>query len=812
MVFLFHLLAISNFILSPVERIYVHLDQFQYVAGDTVYFQIYRLNDQKTDLSQNSVAYLELIDQNLEVRQKLRVKLINRVGNGSLILPVSLEPGVYSFRAYTNYMNNFSEQFFFKRQFYIHNLTKSSTIIYEWTQIKANSTGDLIKSEFKFFDLDSLPLTDKKVIISVLDDGKKLMAKEMTTSVQGLIKLNHQLKNTLTQCHIVLEFEEGESKVRREYLVQKNGTDILQLLVYPNGGKLVGGLENQVFIRSTNQFGHPEIINGALYNQNQDTVIEIKSTYPGFTRIVFTPQADQSYYILATDENGNQVKVNLPELQSGFKVKQVESKDTIKVKFQTNFENFSHNKGKSIIVKVHQQQQLLYELTGTLSSPVVEISIDKNTLKDGINQLSFYLEDQFNSFTKIWKKPVQRHPISLETDQTDYDSINKVKMVFSIKSDENGLFSFSIVEDLGQPDYQMNIDNYKHFLSWIKDPGFVNTAYLNDRKFVKWFLSCTSPDTLKDKDVELQYPIENQGQSISGRITRPGGGNINQNTFLILKDVLAITGLNRIPPTSIIPDDQGYFVIKDLQPEENFTVRLDARTTGYKSDNVMIKINKHKPPKFSNPAIYLPSFSFLRKKYQDHNKYISHFANLVLPEFEFNSDFKSIDFVKASGYGQLSVNFTINQELQVKREGGVLSFGSTMGERRIINSPSPGITQTFIYIQNEKIVGIENYYEKDYYEKTEQWDSAHGRRETYLLKTHIPIGFSSGDSLDAIMNNKISKLKNRKYWQPKLKLTKNEAERIQVFLPDYPAKHSIKIEGIDNAGNVYNKIKTIFIK
>jgi hypothetical protein len=44
------------------------------------------------------------------------VQLDKGVGNGSLYLPVSLNSGVYEFRAYTNWMKNFDAEFFFEKQ------------------------------------------------------------------------------------------------------------------------------------------------------------------------------------------------------------------------------------------------------------------------------------------------------------------------------------------------------------------------------------------------------------------------------------------------------------------------------------------------------------------------------------------------------------------------------------------------------------------------------------------------------------------------------------------------------------------------
>jgi len=92
----------------PWEEIYVHSDREEYIAGEYLWFNIYLFDRKSSSLSENSkIAYFEILNsENRPVVQK-RIRLNKGIGPGQIILPDSLSPGVYSIRAYTNWMKNF---------------------------------------------------------------------------------------------------------------------------------------------------------------------------------------------------------------------------------------------------------------------------------------------------------------------------------------------------------------------------------------------------------------------------------------------------------------------------------------------------------------------------------------------------------------------------------------------------------------------------------------------------------------------------------------------------------------------------------
>lgn len=104
------------------EKIYVHIDRTSYLAGELLWFKIYYVDASfYLPLNVSKVAYVEILDKNNEPVIQEKVELKNGKGEGSLFIPAVLGSGNYVLRAYTNWMKNFSPEFYFHQPVLIIN-------------------------------------------------------------------------------------------------------------------------------------------------------------------------------------------------------------------------------------------------------------------------------------------------------------------------------------------------------------------------------------------------------------------------------------------------------------------------------------------------------------------------------------------------------------------------------------------------------------------------------------------------------------------------------------------------------------------
>ncbi len=127
----------------PYEKVYVQTDRDRYVVGETVWLTGY-LRDGQTHTADtlSQILYVELVDvarRRVVVRAALRAT--DAVAAGRLPLPDSLAAGPYQLRAYTNFMRNAGEAFFFRKTLTVYRTDKSDA---------ANVSPETVKPDVQF--------------------------------------------------------------------------------------------------------------------------------------------------------------------------------------------------------------------------------------------------------------------------------------------------------------------------------------------------------------------------------------------------------------------------------------------------------------------------------------------------------------------------------------------------------------------------------------------------------------------------------------------------------------------------------------
>ncbi|WP_316814011.1 hypothetical protein [Pedobacter heparinus] len=108
---------------KPVEKLYLQLDKFNYLAGDTLWFKAYLLEGPYLMPSTKSgIFYVELISPDNRLIKRMKFPAQYSLGLGNISLDESALPtGNYLLRAYTTWMLNFGEAAAFTTNIYISN-------------------------------------------------------------------------------------------------------------------------------------------------------------------------------------------------------------------------------------------------------------------------------------------------------------------------------------------------------------------------------------------------------------------------------------------------------------------------------------------------------------------------------------------------------------------------------------------------------------------------------------------------------------------------------------------------------------------
>jgi hypothetical protein len=132
--------------LQIIEKVYLHTDRTYYYPGDDIWFKVYLVDAYYKTLSGNSNnLHVELISPSEKIISTRIIRIDGGLGNGDFKLSEDLPAGKYRIRAYTNYMRNYSDQFFFNKEI---NIIKTSTGIGKPTDSGNYESGNIDVSFF----------------------------------------------------------------------------------------------------------------------------------------------------------------------------------------------------------------------------------------------------------------------------------------------------------------------------------------------------------------------------------------------------------------------------------------------------------------------------------------------------------------------------------------------------------------------------------------------------------------------------------------------------------------------------------------
>jgi hypothetical protein len=116
----------------PQEKIYLHLDRQSYWANDDIWFKAYLKDSPIPDCN----LYVDLLNSSGKVIEKKMYWAQNGLAYGDFHLKDTISSGVYQIRAYTSWMRNFDDFWFFRKDLVIWNL-RDKAVSPEYDELKS---------------------------------------------------------------------------------------------------------------------------------------------------------------------------------------------------------------------------------------------------------------------------------------------------------------------------------------------------------------------------------------------------------------------------------------------------------------------------------------------------------------------------------------------------------------------------------------------------------------------------------------------------------------------------------------------------
>jgi hypothetical protein len=211
--------------------------------------------------------------------------------------------------------------------------------------------------------------------------------------------------------------------------VADSGTAAIQF--YPEGGRLVAGLESRVAFEAEVQESRQHM----LLNDLGDTVVHTTDSSQWHEGLFyFTPAYDRRYSLLSIGADSSVSIAELPGIHSSGMVMHVQD---LGPQLRVSLQGTADLVGRAVHLIGHCRQQVHTAITGALQEDKLVFTIDKAQLGDGVNHFTVFDSQQQPVCERLYFRfPKEQLTFAMVPDQAQYGKREEINIrVRSLRSD-----------------------------------------------------------------------------------------------------------------------------------------------------------------------------------------------------------------------------------------------------------------------------------------------------------------------------------------------------------------------------------------
>lgn len=383
---------------DPTEKVYLQLDKPYYAIGDIIYFKAYTTvgsHHQPSGLSK--ILYVDLINDKDSIKQSLRLPLTAGLSAGDFVLADTLREGNYRIRAYTQYMRNFSEDYFFDQTISIGNAI-SNTVFTSVNYTFSNENGvQRIHAVIHYADLDNHPYANRPVTYNAQLDFQTVLKGKGVTDADG--NLNITFSNTQPEVYksglittgILLD---DKKTVVKTVPIKATSSDV-DVQFFPESGDLVNGIRSKVAFKAVGADGLGVAIKGSIFNSDKNEIAKINTQHLGMGVFAMIPESGKTYTARITFPDGSEKNFDLPKASDqGFNLSiNTADPEFINLRISVSNETFKQKQNTEIMVVGQSAGEAYYTAKSKLESQSFSARIPKSRFPSGIAQFTLFTQE-----------------------------------------------------------------------------------------------------------------------------------------------------------------------------------------------------------------------------------------------------------------------------------------------------------------------------------------------------------------------------------------------------------------------------------
>ncbi|HJB84932.1 MAG TPA: hypothetical protein IAA13_05435 [Candidatus Alistipes merdigallinarum] len=566
------------------EKLWLHLNQPYYAAGDTIWFRAYLTNamTHRRDTLSNFV-YVDLVDQRGSFILSKKIKRDSLGFANGIPLSDTLPTGDYTLRAYTGWMLNFDSSFYYQ-----HNLKIGSVRVKEMHTEVTYLTGRAI---VRFMDDRGNPFQGVEARCILYDrTGKKVSGFKQESSTTGAIFVDFEDDSLRVGEYMEAEFEDQGFRYReRVYFEPVKRTYTVQFL--PEGGEMLSGVLRRIAFKSEGSDGYPMDIEGCILNSSGGTVTSFRSEHDGMGSFFMQGTTGEQYRAVCTSEDGEQKSFPLPEVkEQGSALSIFQTQGGIRYRIDGTFPEggflVGHQRGRCCFVVSLEESRTTGKIcTDSIGSGILHLLLTDHTGRRLSERLVFVEGQELTRVSVAADKPAygKRERVRIDLDIQDKKGI-PIEADLSVSVTNRKVISY---DSLGG-----NIKNYLLLTSdlkgYIHNPGYyfeqggdsiARRYHLDLVMMTHGWRRFPSDNLFRPAPFSPKHFFE-RGQYISGQVISTVGLSAKNAQV----DAIALTGDNVLGMT--ITDSSGYFILDGLDYKGPTLFMITAKTARGKGKTI----------------------------------------------------------------------------------------------------------------------------------------------------------------------------------------------------------------------------------
>ena len=829
------------------EKVYLHTDKSVYTVGDKLWFRAYQVHAAAVfPMVYSHYIYVDLIDRRDSVIQRVKVAERDSCFFGQIEIPKDLQQGDYSLRAFTYYMQNGGEDYFFKKKIRVIN-PKDSRV---WTDVTyTKNRENNYTATIRLSDGQGEPYSRTSVTYIAGVKKDQYSVKPARTDKDG----KFEVKIDTTMKTIEVEFRDGQPFPFKRYIYIPSQLKDFDVQFFPEGGNLLSGNFQQVAFKAIGADGRAVEASGDVY-QDSIVIATVHTQHDGMGKFRLPVNPGKKFYAVMKTEEGVEKRFDLPEVSETGWGLSVSRKDSIL--------SYRVIKGENAILP--EELYTVVHCRGIVVgmnrvNGLQRGSVNLNILPEGISHIVL-LDSAGNVYSQrlFFVKRNQRPELKITTDKPTYIARELVEMEIDFEEAYKGVldgsFSISVTDDqkVVQDSLEDNILSNLLLTSDLK--GYIDNPayYFNDTTpevednldLVMMTHGWTRFDVsklAKGKFNDLKYPLE-VGQAVSGRVNNFWGKKSKGANIVLISNY----GLCRMVET----DETGSFLIDGLAFHDSTSFLVQALSAkGRRGVTVNIDQDEFLPPHYTLPNTLeakKEEDDFYKKFGQDYY-YENGEKVYVLDEvlvsrrkqkksysFYDNIANHQLDSARIAENSALDITWIVQQLPGVtfeKDDDGedcfkqfgrklyvlVNDFEETMDQIRLIPTGALRNISLLDQMQGKIFFGDRGANGVLIISAEPGWTPKDLGRPNVLpfkiMGYQIPDEFYVPKyEIDSVRRDNRYDERSTIYWQPVVKISKDASAKLSFYTADTYGKYSVIVEGITSRGVICRKRVPLILK